>query len=157
MQILKVSKVFTTTPVWICTSSLGFATKTLKPLSLQLSAFFPSLFKSTMVCRLSVSQAGRTLPMLDAQKAARKMAAAFYELTLARASSDASINRADKFKAAHRRVTVLARIFLPLRNSAEFKAAYAREVAALRRQTASASDASNAGSAQQARLSLSPR
>jgi len=76
--------------------------------------------------------------MLDPQDAAKKMAAAFYELTLAKAVPDASTSPQEKLKAAERRVTVLARIFLPLRDNAEFKAAYAREVAALRRQAATA-------------------
>jgi hypothetical protein len=93
--------------------------------------------------------------MLDPQDAAKKMAAAFYELTLAKA--DTSTNPPEKFKAAERRVTVLARIFLPLRDNAEFKAAYAREVAALRRQAACGDNNVDPGNGQQARLSSSPR
>jgi hypothetical protein len=76
--------------------------------------------------------------MLDPQDAAKKMATAFHELTLAKAAPDASTNPLNKFKAAQRRVTVLARIYLPLRDNAEFKAAYAREVAAWRRKAATA-------------------
>lgn len=94
--------------------------------------------------------------MLDAEQAAKKMAAAFYELTLARAVQEASLNPLEKFKAAQRRVTVLARIFLPLRDNAEFKAAYAREVAALRCQAAD-SQGANSASGSHARLSSLPR
>jgi len=65
--------------------------------------------------------------------------------------------QAKKLKAAHRRVTVLARIFLPLRDDREFKATYAREVAALRRQGAFDDKNAQVESEPQARLSLSPR
>jgi hypothetical protein len=73
--------------------------------------------------------------MLDAQHAAKKMAAAFYELTLARGCMALSAAPLEMIREAERRVTVLARIFLPLRDNAEFKTAYAREMAALRRRT----------------------
>ena len=87
--------------------------------------------------------------MLDAQQAAKRMALAFYELTLAREPVDACTQ--ERFKAAQRRVTVLARIFLSLRDNAKFEAAYACEMAALRGQ------AVNPGSGPHRRLSSSPR
>jgi hypothetical protein len=74
--------------------------------------------------------------MLDAQRSAKRLAAAFYELTLAKGMMDCSTNPLERFKAAERRVIVLARIFLPLCDDAEFKSAYAREMAVLRRQGA---------------------
>jgi hypothetical protein len=71
--------------------------------------------------------------MLDPQQAAKRMAATFHELTVARGVMDASTNPLETLRAAQRRVTVLARIFLPLHDNAEFKTAYTREMAALRR------------------------
>ena len=94
--------------------------------------------------------------MLDAQEAAKKMAAAFYELTVARQVVGASTNPLEKLKAAHRRVTVLSRIFLPLRDNAEFKAAYAREMAALRRQVACGDKSVKSGIELEVRLFSSP-
>jgi hypothetical protein len=92
--------------------------------------------------------------MLDAQQAAKRMAAAFYELTLARQALDASTNPLTKFKTAQRRVTVLARIFLPLRENAEFNATYAREMAVLRRRDTCVGNNVKSGGAARACLYL---
>ena len=91
--------------------------------------------------------------MLDPQQAAKRMAAAFHELALARQPMDACSEPVDRFKAARRRVTVLARIYLPLRDDAEFKAAYARELAALRGQDASSREKLNRDSGATVRCS----
>lgn len=95
--------------------------------------------------------------MLDAQQAAKKMAAAFHELTLTRGVMDASTNPLENLKAAQRRVMVLVRIFLPLRDNAEFKAAYACEMTALRRQAVGGGKSPKAESGAHARLSSLPR
>jgi hypothetical protein len=137
------------------TKSSGVAGFMLQADMLQFAIFHQSLLKSAMIRRLkTLAEPGTTPHMLDAKEAAKKMAAAFYELTLAKA--DASTNPVERFKAAQRRVTLLARIFLPLRDNAEFKAAYAREVAALRGQATCGGNNVSAESGQQARLSSSP-
>jgi hypothetical protein len=94
--------------------------------------------------------------MLDAQQAAEKMAVAFYELTLARGVMALSVDPLQMIREPGRRVTVLARIFLPLRDNAEFKTAYAREMAALRRQAAVGGNEAKSPSGSRARRSSLP-
>lgn len=95
--------------------------------------------------------------MLDPQQAAKRMAATFYELTVARGVMDASTNPFEKLRAAQRRVTVLARIFLPLHDNTEFKTAYAREMAVLRRQVALGDKNAKSGSGPRGLLLSQPR
>jgi hypothetical protein len=95
--------------------------------------------------------------MLDAQQSAKKMAAAFYELTLAKRAMALSINPSEMISEAERRVTVLARIFLPLRDNAEFKTAYAREMAALRSRAAGDLEGAKSASDSHTQLSSVPR
>lgn len=70
--------------------------------------------------------------MLDIDEAAKKVAAASFEVSRAKVGLR-SPETAEKVKAAERRLTTLLRVFLGYKDDPEFIAAYQRELATLRR------------------------